>query len=77
MLRSPTGSSGCCRCSGIDDRGSSGKQVVAWWRRSPYRECFLLNKLLTGELRVGVSELLVTRALAELLDLPRAISRAD
>lgn len=46
--------------------------IVAWWRALPYRECFLLNKLLTGELRVGVSELLVTRALSEALDVPRA-----
>jgi DNA ligase 1 len=42
--------------------------IVGWWRTLPYRECFLLNKLLTGELRVGVSELLVTRALAEVLN---------
>src|SRR4051812_5443745 len=45
--------------------------VVAWWRTLPYRECFLVNKLLTGELRVGVSRSLVTRALAALLDRPR------
>ena len=47
--------------------------IVGWWRTLPYRECFLLNKLLTGELRVGVSELLVTRALAEVLDVPREV----
>jgi DNA ligase-1 len=47
------------------------EQVLAWWRRLPYRECFLLNKLLTGELRVGVSQTLVARALAELSGLPR------
>ena len=45
--------------------------IINWWRTLPYRDCFLLNKLLTGELRVGVSELLVTRALAEVLDVPR------
>jgi len=48
------------------------EQITMWWRTLPSRECFLLNKLLTGELRVGVSELLVTRALAEVLKLPRA-----
>lgn len=48
------------------------ESILAWWRALPYRECFLLNKLLTGELRVGVSELLVTRALAEVLPIPRA-----
>jgi DNA ligase-1 len=46
--------------------------ITGWWRTLPYRECFLLNKLLTGELRVGVSRLLVTRALAEVTQLPRA-----
>jgi len=45
--------------------------IVNWWRTLPYRECFILNKLLTGELRVGVSALLVTRAIAEALDVPR------
>jgi DNA ligase-1 len=45
--------------------------IVHWWRTLPYRECFLLNKLLTGELRVGVSALLVTRAVAETVDIPR------
>lgn len=45
--------------------------IVSWWRTLPYRECFLLNKLLTGELRVGVAELLVTRSLAELLNVGR------
>lgn len=46
--------------------------ITLWWRTLPYREIFLLNKLLTGELRVGVSELLVTRALEQVLELPRA-----
>lgn len=46
--------------------------IVEWWRTLPYRECFILNKFLTGELRVGVSELLVTRALSEVLNLDRA-----
>jgi DNA ligase 1 len=46
--------------------------IVEWWRTLPYRECFILNKLLTGELRVGVSELLVVRALSEVLQIDRA-----
>jgi DNA ligase-1 len=46
--------------------------IVNWWHTLPYRESFLVNKLLTGELRVGVSELLVTRALSEILPMPRA-----
>lgn len=46
--------------------------IVGWWHQLPYRECFLVNKLLTGSLRVGVSRSLVTRALAEFLAQPRA-----
>ncbi|HKQ80943.1 MAG TPA: ATP-dependent DNA ligase [Steroidobacteraceae bacterium] len=44
--------------------------VIAWWRTLPYRECFLLNKLLTGELRVGVSQTLATRGVAAAFGLP-------
>jgi DNA ligase-1 len=46
--------------------------IVEWWRTLPYRQCFILNKLLTGELRVGVSESLVIRALSEALQIDRA-----
>lgn len=45
--------------------------ITAWWRELPYRQCFLLNKLLTGELRVGVSQLLVTRALSDVTGIER------
>jgi DNA ligase 1 len=54
------------------DETAQRDAIITWWKTLPYRECFLLNKLLTGELRVGVSELLVTRALAEVLKMPRA-----
>jgi DNA ligase-1 len=39
-------------------------EVTTWWRQLPARELFVLNKLLTGAFRVGVSQLLVVRALA-------------
>ena len=39
--------------------------VMQWWRTLPRTERFLLNKLLTGEFRVGVAQTLVVRALAE------------
>src|SRR5262249_53165276 len=45
-------------------------RVTGWWRALDRRELFLLNKLLTGELRVGVSETLVLRALSEVAGLP-------
>lgn len=53
------------------DEAEQRAQVTSWWRSLCYRESFLVNKLLTGSLRVGVSRTLVTRALAELLDRPR------
>ncbi|MGH8137144.1 MAG: ATP-dependent DNA ligase [Steroidobacteraceae bacterium] len=54
-----------------EDEPKQRAAIVDWWRTLPYRECFLVNKFLTGELRVGVSELLVTRALVEVLSMPR------
>jgi len=54
------------------DEAAQRARITGWWRSLPYRECFLVNKLLTGSLRVGVSELLVTRALSQALDLPRS-----
>lgn len=53
------------------DEASQRAAVTGWWRGLPYRESFLVNKLLTGALRVGVSQTLVTRALAEALGVPR------
>ena len=43
-----------------------------WWQELPRGELFVLNKLLTGGFRVGVSNLLVVRALAAVAGLPRA-----
>ena len=48
-------------------------QVIAWWSRLPRGELFLLNKLLTGEFRVGVSHTLVVRAIAQHARLPAAV----
>ena len=46
-------------------------QLQAWWRALPAPECFALNKLITGGLRVGVSRALVAAALSEAHELPR------
>ncbi|MCB1601096.1 MAG: ATP-dependent DNA ligase, partial [Xanthomonadales bacterium] len=43
--------------------------VRAWWATLPREQCFVLNKLLTGALRVGVSQRLVIQALAQLTGL--------
>jgi DNA ligase-1 len=57
-------------------RGQSAEhqyaEVSGWWRALPRGQRFVLNKLLTGAFRVGVSHLLVVRALAALSGLPRA-----
>ena len=47
-------------------------EVTGWWRQLPARELFVLNKLLTGAFRVGVSQLLVVRTLAAVSGMPRA-----
>ncbi|MBO6938688.1 MAG: ATP-dependent DNA ligase [Deltaproteobacteria bacterium] len=47
--------------------------VTKWWRSLPKRERFLLNKLLTGALRVGVSKTLAIRALAEATGIDRDV----
>lgn len=61
----------------IELRGESEphqrENVVSWWRELDTMGRFLLNKLLTGELRVGVSAGLVERALAEVTGHPRAV----
>lgn len=41
------------------------ERLLAEWRRAPREDRFVMNKLLTGGLRVGVSRKLLTRALAE------------
>lgn len=62
---------GCLLPLRTEDEQQQRAAIIDWWRTLPYRECFLVNKFLTGELRVGVSELLVTRALSEVLAMPR------
>lgn len=49
---------------GMDDTVMQ-TQVTAFWRELPTDARFVLNKLLTGAFRVGVSRRLVTRALSE------------
>ncbi|HVH56131.1 MAG TPA: ATP-dependent DNA ligase [Vicinamibacterales bacterium] len=52
-------------------------EVTAWWRSLGRLERFILLKLLTGEFRVGVSQTLVVRALAQAagLDAPIVAAR--
>src|SRR5204863_6222410 len=47
------------------DAAGQRAMVTTWWLGLPRAERFLLNKLLTGEFRVGVAHTLVVRALAQ------------
>lgn len=53
-----------------DDRRT---HVFVWWSRLDRWQLFVLNKLLTGEFRVGVSHTLVVRAIAQHAGLPTAV----
>ncbi|MCR6650858.1 MAG: ATP-dependent DNA ligase [Cellvibrionaceae bacterium] len=50
-----------------------GERVKQWWRELDTAECFVLNKIITGAFRVGVSKALVLRALAQVAQLEPAI----
>jgi DNA ligase-1 len=52
------------------DPGRQQARMTTWWRGLDRLQRFLLLKLVTGELRVGVSQTLVVRALAKAADLP-------
>ena len=45
--------------------------IRGWWNTQNYEQCYIINKLLTGALRVGVSQILLARAVAAHADLPR------
>lgn len=54
------------------DEAARRSAVVRWWQLLPREQVFLLGKLLTGELRVGVSTTLVVRAITEHAELSSA-----
>jgi DNA ligase-1 len=58
------------------DPAAQQAQVGSWWVTLERLERFMLLKILTGELRVGVSQTLVVRALAEAAGLPATIIAA-
>lgn len=51
------------------DDDEKRSQIVGWWRHLPPGRLFVLNKMLTGGLRVGVSQTLTVRALAQVAGL--------
>jgi DNA ligase-1 len=58
--------------AGMDDE-TRRSNILDWWEELDSSETFILNKLLTGSLRVGVSETLVYRAVAAVFSLTPAV----
>jgi len=52
------------------DPAAQQRRMVTWWRGLDRLQRFLLLKLVTGEFRVGVSQTLVVRSLAQAASLP-------
>jgi DNA ligase-1 len=48
-----------------EDAETQRRHVTGWWRSLDRGERFVLNKVITGEFRVGIAQTLVTRALGE------------
>lgn len=55
------------------DEDARAARVVGWWRALPFVERLVLTKLLTGELRSGVSRTLVVRAVELLSGVAREV----
>ena len=55
------------------DADDQRRIVTAWWLGQSYESCYIVTKLLTGSLRVGVSQTLLARAVAEHAELERAV----
>ena len=55
------------------DDGARRDSIVAAWRQMDERQRFAWNKLLTGEFRVGVSQSLVVRAIAQVSGVDAAV----
>ncbi|MGB3491919.1 MAG: hypothetical protein WBA57_04275, partial [Elainellaceae cyanobacterium] len=47
--------------------------VTSWWSALNFTEVFVLNKVLTGAFRIGVSSKLVIRGLAAAFEIPEAV----
>lgn len=55
------------------DEAEQAAIVLRWWSDLPYDACYIVNKLMTGALRVGVSQALVATALSQVAELPRPV----
>jgi DNA ligase-1 len=57
----------------MDSDGAIANLVLSWWAALKPFEVFVLNKLLTGAFRVGVSEKLVIKGLSDACQIPEAV----
>ena len=55
--------------SQLDDQTRS-ERIVHWWTRLHSSQVFILNKIMTGGFRAGVSQKLIIRALSQAFDVP-------
>ena len=55
------------------DEATQKREVLSAWARMNYSQRLVYNKLITGSFRVGVSQLLVIRALSQLREIPTDI----
>ncbi len=53
-----------CTLAGLDEAGRRKTPILAAWDRLDATERFVFNKLITGGFRIGVTQKLMTRALA-------------
>lgn len=54
----------------LEDQSDQAAELLRWWSKLDQQEVFVLNKLMTGAFRVGVSEKLVIRAMANVFERP-------
>jgi ATP-dependent DNA ligase len=54
------------------DAAAQHAAVLSWWEETDASQSFVLNKIITGEYRVGASATLVVRALAQVAGVPQA-----
>jgi DNA ligase-1 len=48
-------------------------KILFFWKELSTKEIFILNKILTGSFRMGISSLLTLKALSQAIDVPREI----
>ncbi|WP_413293773.1 ATP-dependent DNA ligase [Bdellovibrio sp. HCB185ZH] len=58
------------KLASIKDEVEQADQLLKLWSKLTTQEVYILNKLITGAFRVGVSDKLVIRALSEVYDVP-------